>query len=351
MDDSFYAGLSLEQWRKLIVRLLLPAIIILSPLYWFYSYGVMPGPGPEEGDEVLVSIPVGKGFAGVYQALLDGEVVRDDMRFAMLASWSGVSRQLKAGEYVFPRPISPKEVLDLLVKGDIRQLPVTIPEGLTIDEVALLLEEKGWGERSQFIALCHDRQFITELGLGQDSLEGYLFPDTYNLTRSQTDRQIIVMMVRRFLEVEQQRFSGKLVEADKVTDGLSRHQEIILASIVEKETGQGDERGRIARVFLNRLAKNMRLQADPTVIYGLGAKYDGNITRKDLRTPTPYNTYVIRGLPQGPIANPGRAALDAVANPPEGDWLYFVARGDGTHKFSTTLDEHNKAVRRYQLKR
>lgn len=358
MSDSLYSTTPYERWAKLIGWMVIPAIVVLSPLYWFYSYGVVPGPGPEKGDEVLVTIPAGGGFQGVYQALLDNEVIYDDSRFAMLASWRGISTKLKAGEYIIPRPISPEQVLKLLVEGATRQHPVTFPEGLTVAQVAALLEENDWASANQVMALCQDKEFIHSLGLTVDSLEGYLFPDTYHLSRDQSGRNIVRMMVNRFFQVEQElrlREGGKMgpeaLAAKESMPDLSLHEKITLASIIEKETGQDSERTRIARVFINRLNKKMRLQADPTVIYGLGKSFDGNLTRKDLRTPSPYNTYIIKGLPHGPIANPGRASLAAVLRPEPGNWLYFVAKGDGSHHFSSTLSQHNKAVRTYQLRR
>ncbi len=358
MNTSSFSTENYERWWKFIAWVLIPAVFVLSPFYWFYSYGMVPGPGPETGDEVLITIPAGHGFQGVYQALRDGNIIHDDMRFAMLASWRGISKRLQAGEYIIPRPITPDDVLQLMVKGATRHHPVTFPEGLTVIEIAALLDENGWAKQDQVIALCHDAEFIRSLGLELDSLEGYLFPDTYHLSRDQNGRRIIRMMVNRFFEVEQDlrlREGGNLgpeaLAAKKSMPDLTLHEKIILASIVEKETGVDGERPQIARVFVNRLLKNMRLQADPTVIYGLGKNFDGNLTRKDLRTPSPYNTYVIKGLPAGPIANPGRAALAAVLRPAEGPWLYFVAKGDGSHQFSTTLQDHNNAVATYQLRR
>lgn len=356
MNDSSFSTEGLERWWRIIAWVVIPALLIAGPLYWFYSYGMVPGPGPEEGDEVLITIPQGQGFQGVYHALLEGDVIYKDARFSLLASWRGISKHLQAGEYIIPRPITPDEVLEILVKGATRQHPVTFPEGLTVTEVAALLDENGWAEQNRIIALCHDEEFIRSLGLELDSLEGYLFPDTYHLSRDQSGKRILRMMVERFFQVEQElrlREGGALgpaaLAAKNLLPNLSLHEKVTLASIIEKETGLDAERPKIARVFLNRLVKNMRLQADPTVIYGLGKRFDGNLTRQDLRTPSSYNTYIIKGLPKGPIANPGRAALEAVLHPAQGDWLYFVAKGDGSHQFSTTLGEHNRAVRTYQL--
>lgn len=346
---------ALQKWGKIMVWVVIPAIIVLCPIYWFVSYGMIPGPGPVagEGDEVRVSIPSGKGFLGVYRTLVDNGVLEEDARFGMLASWRGMSKRLKAGEYVFSRPATPSDVLEKLVDGSTLLHPVTFQEGLTIHQVAKELGRQGWEIQKEFLDLCHDPKFIAELGLHSPSLEGYIFPDTYYLSRSQDARAVLRMMVERFFEVSK---SLDLLDtpgpegSGEVANKMTLHEVVILASIVEKETGVALERPLIARVFLNRLKRKMRLQADPTVIYGLG-DFDGNLTRKDLRTPSAYNTYILAGLPVGPIANPGRDSLQAVLEPAEGDWLYFVARGDGTHSFSTNLKEHNKAVYQFQKKR
>ncbi len=343
----------MRKWGTIMAWIIIPAIIVFSPIYWLYSYGMISGPGPAEGDEVRVSIPPGKGFQGVYWTLVDHEVLEEDIRFGILASWRGVSKKLKAGEYLFTRPTTPSDVLDKLVEGATLLHPLTFQEGLNMYQVAHELSRHGWGPQEDILALCRDPEFIASLGVQGASLEGYLFPDTYYLSRSQNSRAVLTMMVERFFEVSKTLNQAETFPSQspqKTGRSLSLHEAVILASIVEKETGAAAERPQIARVFLNRLQKKMRLQADPTVIYGIG-DFDGNLTRRDLRTPSAYNTYVLKGLPAGPIANPGRASLKAVLQPAEGNWLYFVARGDGTHHFSTNLRDHNRAVYKYQKKR
>ncbi len=344
--------ITLQKWGSIMAWIVIPAMMVLSPVYWFYSYGMVPGPGPADGDEVRVSIPRGHGFQGVYQALVDSAVLEEDVRFGMLASWRGVSKRLRAGEYVFSRPATPSDVLQKLIDGSTLLHPLTFQEGLTMRQVAKELGRQGWASQEELLDLCHDPGFIASLGIQAPSLEGYLFPDTYYLSRGQDGRAVLRMMVERFLEVSEA--LGLDLVAAEAAPGVVRkmtiHEMVILASIIEKETGVGFERPQISRVFLNRLERKMRLQADPTVIYGLG-DFDGNLTRKDLRTPSAYNTYLIAGLPAGPIANPGRDSLHAVLQPAEGDWLYFVSRGDGTHQFSKNLKEHNRAVYRFQKKR
>jgi len=342
--------IDLSQWSKRVAWIAIPAIIILTPLYWFFSYGSVNGPGPAQGDSIHVTIHSGSGFSAIYSTLVESEVLYDDCRFAMLASWSGISKRLKAGEYTFSRPVTPKEILIQLERGSSALLPVTLREGLSVYEIADELRRQGWQDKADIVGLCMDADFVASLGIPATSLEGYLFPDTYFLARHQTARSVLKMMVARFFQVwAELETQYRDVKTPATPLKLSRHDLVILASIVEKETGLAEERPQIARVFYNRLQKRMRLQADPTVIYGLG-NFDGNLTKRDLRTPSAYNTYLLSGLPAGPIANPGKEALRSVLAPLDGDWLYFVAKGDGSHQFSGNLKDHNRAVYTYQKK-
>jgi UPF0755 protein len=327
-------------WRYWTVFFLLGLPLLLS--LWLYAYGVGPG-SIRDGMEVAVIIPGRTGFAGIQEILAENKVIEDDIRFRLLARITGKAQVLKAGEYIFQPGLSPYQVLLLLEEGKVVQRPITIPEGTGLVEIADILAADNWIDRQKFLMLARDESFIQELGLSVGSLEGYLFPDTYCLARGNQDEAAIIrMMAARFQEVYQ-----KISNAVPGQPSLSQHEVLTLASIVEKETGQDDERPLVARVFINRLQKGMRLQADPTVRYGRG-QLAGKLTRQDLQTPTPYNTYMIKGLPPGPICNPGRAALSAVLQPVEGDLFYFVSKNDGTHHFSKTLAEHNRAVVKYQ---
>lgn len=312
-------------------------LFLVVPGAWFFIYINTPTPGTGTVD---VFIPKGTGVRQIKNILARNGLIRDDFRFLVLARLTGRSKQLRAGEFVIGRGLLPAEVLDILVRGEVIQHRLTIPEGLTAHQIAALFAKDQWVNEKEFLSLCSEPEFIHALGIGQDRLEGYLFPDTYVLVRGESNaRTIITTMVNRFLEVWQ------TVSVDDFS--LDRHQVITLASIIEKETGVQDERPLIARVFLNRLERSMRLQSDPTVIYGL-EDFNGNLTRKDLNKETPYNTYIIKGLPPGPICSPGQAAIEAVFHPALSNALYFVAKKDGTHYFSNTLKEHNKAVRKFQ---
>ncbi|WP_176761124.1 endolytic transglycosylase MltG [Desulforhopalus singaporensis] len=311
------------------------------PSGWFLLYSYRNGPEIKE-QTVTVSIPKGTTVAGIREILADNKIIHDDIRFLVLAKFSGVATRLQAGEFSLPSGKKPGEILRILASARSIQYPVTIPEGLRADEIARIFSQGGWCRYQRFMELVDDQTLIANLGFtGVESLEGYLFPDTYLLTKDfQGADKLIRMMVANFENV----WSGISASHPEIPE---RPAVVTLASIIEKETGEPSERSLISGVFHNRLNKGMRLQSDPTVIYGTG-DFSGKITKTHLRTPSPYNTYTLPGLPKGPICNPGEAALKAAVEPTETDALYFVSKNDGTHYFSTTLDEHNRAVVKYQ---
>jgi len=321
--------------------LLLGCSLAVGGFFWLAVYANSPGPGGR--GEAVVLIPRGASFAKIASILAEEGVIEEDIRFHLLARLRGMADSIRAGEFVLDRGREPLVVLEQLAGARLLQHPVTVAEGLQVEEIAARFAAGGWCRQQEFLSLAGDALFIEKLGLaGLDSLEGYLYPDTYYLTRiPEFDAaKIITMMVARFFEVWQ----------SLETEGADRHRTVILASIVERETADPGERPRIASVFLNRLERGMRLQSDPTVIYGI-EDFSGTITRKDLRRSTPYNTYVIHGLPAGPICSPGRKALAAVLQPAAEHYLYFVSKNDGTHYFSKTLREHNRAVNTYQRRK
>jgi UPF0755 protein len=312
-------------------------------LLWLSAYTFAPSHTPAQ-NEVAVVIPPDLFFPAIEKKLIEAEIITRDCRFLMAARLMGVANTLKAGEYIFSPGITPYLVLRELHKGSMVQRPITIPEGANLKQIAKLLGDGGWLKENRFLELSHDREFINKLGLELDSLEGYLFPDTYLFERGGQDAETIIkVLVAKMREV----LAETGAESGLPDVNLNVHDILTLASIVEKETGQTLERPMIARVFLNRLQKGMRLQTDPTVIYGI-ENFDGNLTRRHLKEFTPYNTYLIQGLPPGPIGNPGRAAINAVLQPAEGSYYYFVSKNDGSHYFSTSLADHNRAVHKYQ---
>lgn len=329
--------------RQLI--LIVSALIIIPLLcigFWLQSFSTT---ALSPAQAVVIDIKPGSSFARIASQLEEAGIVSDARRFTLLARWSQATSQVHAGQYRFETAAKPGEVLARLVTGDIEKFQVTIPEGFNLREIALRLASTGIASADEFLALCSEASFLDELGVAAATLEGYLFPETYTYTTATTPRQLLQAMVAQL----RAQLSEELLTSAAAVN-LDLHQLLTLASIIQKEAGNIMEMPLISSVFHNRLQRGIALQADPTVIYGI-ADFDGNLTRKHLNTPTPYNTYQKRGLPPGPIASPGRFALHAAANPVPSQMLYFVSRGDGSHEFSATLQDHNRAVRRYQLKR
>lgn len=293
----------------------------------------------------IVLISPGQDFRAVTRRLADAGLVRQPRKLGFLARLEGFDRRIKAGEYELSAAMPPRTILEILSSGKIRLHRLTIPEGFNVEQVSQAVADAGLASREAFYLAATDPDFTRLLEIPANTFEGYLFPDTYHFPRDTTPRKIISTMVSRFRKVVVPDWQPQM---DKL--GVTLHELVTLASIIEKETGAAFERPLISSVFHNRLKKGMRLESDPTVIYGI-QEFDGNLTRKHLRTRTPYNTYRIRGLPPGPIANPGAAALEAALFPAETNYLYFVAKRDQTHYFSSKLSEHNRAVRKYQLGR
>ena len=290
-------------------------------------------------------ISPGQGFKTVSDNLHKMEVLDYPLKLRVFARLRGLDKRIRAGEYLLNSNMTPTQMLEIFINGKVMLHRVTVPEGYTQQQITALLEGSGLVSGQAFNEAIHETNLTDQMNISADSLEGYLFPDTYYFPRGVTPQTIISTMVNRFWT----QFDGAWKQrADEL--GLSVHEVITLASIIEKEAGVASERPIISSVFHNRLEKKMRLESDPTVIYGL-VDFNGNITREHLDTYTPYNTYRIRGLPPGPIANPGAAAIEAALYPADTDYLFFVAKKDRTHQFSTTILEHNRAVRKYQLRR
>ncbi len=297
------------------------------------------------GTEQFVEIAPGTGSRAIGRALVQAGVVRDEWTFRLAVHLTGTGRELKAGEYRFTGPLSAKEVARKLARGEVFLRAVTFPEGMTIKEMARLFESRGLGTAKAFVDAAGDTSAVRAVDAAATDLEGYLFPETYNLARRAEASALVAQMAERFVDV----FDESL-RREAEAQGRTVREVVTLASLVEKETAKPEERPIVAAVYLNRLRIGMGLQCDPTVIYALerAGKYNGNLTRQDLRFDSPYNTYRYAGLPPGPIAAPGKASLEAVLRPAAVDYLYFVSRNDGSHVFATTLAEHNKNVREWQ---
>ncbi len=303
---------------------------------------------PEASDQV-VEITPGSSFKEVAGMLEARGIIRSSNAFYLLAWYEKALRSIQAGEYRLSGAQTPGDILEILVQGKTIQHIVIIPEGYNMFQIASLMDRAGIVGRDDFLNAARDKKLLAEMGIPGDSAEGYLFPDTYNLTKGATASEIIRLLIKKFWSVWYQ--EGFDARAKAIGEDVNKV--IILASIVEKEAMRPSERPLIAGVFWNRLKKRMPLQADPTVRYGILIRRRVSKRRlrwRDLREKTPYNTYVIKGLPKGPISNPGVDSIMAVLFPARTRYLYFVSKNNGTHKFSTNLREHNLAVEMYQKK-
>ena len=303
-------------------------------------------PPAEAGAESQTfSVAKGANLSRVAAELEAAGLVRSAAATKWLGRVRGQATQLKSGEYDLNPSWTSGAILTHLTSGATKTYPVVLPEGLRASQIAARLAEAGLADAELFMAVVRDPRVVESLGVEGDSLEGYLFPDTYRFPRNLSARDVASKLVEQFHSV------WKTIEPRARERGMTMQEVVTLASIVEKETGAAEERPVIAAVFLNRLDKNMRLETDPAVIYGI-ADFDGNLKKRHLTDRSnPYNTYRHKGLPPGPIANPGEEALLAVVEPAESEYLYFVSRNDGTHKFSSSYRDHVNAVNRYQKRR
>jgi UPF0755 protein len=331
------------------IFLIVAVVLVVSAAaaaVWLLLGAEKPYKGYETAEQ-FVEIPPGAGPALIGRRLTESGVVRDPLSFRVALARSGQARRLQAGEYRFDQPMSAREVIDKLARGDVFLRPITFPEGLTIQQMAQIYERDGGGKRADFIAAARNVALIRDIDPAAPDLEGYLFPSTYALPRRTTAEQLVERMVTAFRDVLTQDIVQRAAAR-----GWTVRQLMTLASLVEKETAKPDERPLVAAVYTNRLRIGMGMQCDPTVIYALerAGKYTGNLTRENLQFDSPYNTYRYAGLPPGPIAAPGRASIEAASAPAEVPYVYFVSRNDGSHVFSETLDEHNRNVFEYQKK-
>ena len=316
---------------------ILVLILIISSILFYYLLFI----DSYCEETALIEIPKGASLRKISGILQENDLIRNKTLFLVSAYLNGNANSLKAGEYEIPANSSLESIINKFAKGDVYLRQVTIPEGKSIRETAEILDKNGFVDKSEFIKLSTDSEFAKKLtGKKIPTLEGYLYPDTYSFPKSMNAEDIVTAMVNNFKNIYENLSNENNIR-------LSDHQVVILASMIEKETGAESEREDISAVFHNRLKKGMRLECDPTVIYGMGESYNGNIRKKDLLTKTPYNTYQIYGLPAGPIANPGKDSLNAALNPSDVKYLFFVSKGDGSHYFSTNYRSHVNAVNKY----
>lgn len=316
---------------------MLPCIAAILFGAWLFIYAKTPIDAAKV-TTVLVDIPTGTSFVQVTKILSDVGLVENKLMFYSLVGVKRGTRSIRAGEYEFTTALSPAEVVDKLVHGDIKNYSVTIHEDYALKDIAVCLKEYKLIDEKAFFELAEDKVFLSSVGVRGQSIEGYLFPDTYFFNRSMTTRQIIRTMVDRFWSKISPEMINKAAKR-----GLNPHQFVTFASLIGKESGNSAEKPMIAAVFYNRMKKGMPLQSDPTAVYDI-KNFNGKVLRSHYRRESPYNTYMIKGLPPGPIANPGLDSFRAVLNPAAVDYLFFVSQRDGTHFFSSSLDAHNEAV-------
>jgi UPF0755 protein len=314
----------------------------------FFGYQLLVKPVGTSQTEIVFEVPPGQSFTQTANELQQKKLIRNAKIFHLYGRIRGFTGKIKVGEYSLNQTMTPDEIVSVLVSGKSIARSITVAEGLNIFDIAAEFEKQNICTQKEFFEIVEDKAFIKSL-LGENltSLEGYLFPETYKYTKYEGAKSIITSMVKRFLTVWNEQLAA---ETGKLA--WPRHQVVTLASIIEKETGASFERPLISSVFHNRIGKRMRLQTDPTVLYGIALrdhKMPNNITKNDLLTPTPYNTYTIDSLPPGPVANPGKEALLAALNPANSKYLFFVSQNNGTHVFSETIQQHNKAVQQFQL--
>lgn len=333
----------MSRWQRILLAAGAGAVLTVALVAgtWFRQSMYAPY-SAWEGDQVIVDLPQGMSAGAMLHNLADHGVIRDPSLVSLWLRWSGGDEELCAGQYGFDEPVSPVEVIRRLRKGEVMLHPVTLPEGLNLEEAASRIADAGLGDLEQMIAVFRDPGLIIDLDPSATDLEGYIFPDTYLFPRDESPAAIAQTLVTRFREVAGDDFATRAAEA-----GLTMRQAVTLASMIEKETSLPEERRRISRVFHNRLDRNILLQCDPTVIYALrrAGRNVVKLSTRDLEFESDWNTYIRHGLPPGPICSPGKGSLDAAVNPEAGQELFFVASPDGGHEFSTDLHSHRKAVK------
>lgn len=324
-------------------KVLIPGVIFLALAGVSLAFiGNITQPVPGRNKTALIDIPRGYHFVEIVDLLHREGVIRNKVFFYLLSLSRGAAQHIKAGEYEFTPEMSPATILDKLIKGDIKRYRVTIPEDLTVQEIAERLGQFGLIDRQHFDALTADRKFLSSLGIEGETIEGYLYPETYFFDRSMGAKEIMIRMVAEFWK-----HITPAMKNRAQTLGLTLEQWITLASIIGKETGYGEEKDLVSAVFHNRLKRGMKLQSDPTAVYDM-KDFSGLIKHEHLVMTSRHNTYLINGLPPGPIANPGLASLQAALHPATVNYLYFVSKNDGTHFFSANYISHQQAVKKYQ---
>jgi len=332
--------------KKLPLLFLLSAVLLVAAGALFHHFFIQSVDTPTGSGASVhdLEITPGMTLTQVAQVLADRGLIHSAFTFRLLARLQNQDGHIQAGEYRLRTGMTPREMLAVLTQGKVTLKRISIPEGFTLKQIAAAVETANLVNSTAFKKAATDPDILAQYQIPNSTAEGYLYPETYFFAPKTSAEAVVNAMLMLFESV----FTDDMKKRAKEM-GFSRHAVVTLASIVEKEAGNSEEYPIIASVFHNRLKKEMRLESDPTVIYGIGDDFDGNITRKHLTTPTPYNTYTISGMPPGPIASPSKGALGAVLHPADTDYFYFVSKNNGFHHFSKTYAEHRRMVRKYQL--
>lgn len=332
----------MKKFTAIMLIFLIPVLVAVSSFVLIRKSMVL-AVNSSDTQERLIEVAPEKTLSEICRGLSQQGLVRSCTGFKLLARILGIDTDIKAGEYMLNASMTPKAILQKLTRGEVFERRVTVKEGESIWAIGKLVEQAGLMPQADFEVALVDKSLLGRAGINGESFEGYLFPDTYQFSKPIKP----VTIIWRMLEEGENRWTPQYTERAEQLK-MSRNDVLTLASIIQKESGNVDEQPKVSSVFHNRLAQGMRLQSDPTVIYGV-PNFDGNLTRAHLETVTPYNTYTNAGLPPGPICNPGDSAIKAALYPAETTYLFFVGDGKGSHVFSATLAEHNEAVRKYQI--
>jgi UPF0755 protein len=329
-----------------IIKLLLLILIVINLCLAYYLSKTMNTPSEKKSGSNLLLIEKGQSPRSIARTLKKNELIKDALAFHFTYSTFYAPRFLRAGEYEFSLPIEPRKIMLDLISGKVLLHPLTIPEGLTFNEIGELLVQKKYSMEGSFFEACHKKGLIADLDAEASNLEGYLFPETYYFPREVKAEEMVRAMVEQF----KRNFGDKEKERTQQLR-MSLREIVTLASMIEKETSRPEEKSLVSAVFHNRLQFRMKLDCDPSIIYALKLqnRFDGNLKLKDKSLNSPYNTYLYPGLPPGPICNPGKESLLAALYPAEVDYLYFVSRKDGSHVFNRSYNEHLKAIKKFQL--
>lgn len=329
---------------KKIITFFIILLVLSTTIFSFLFISFLIQPAARTSQEIIIVIEKGSSFTSINNKLNKESLIKNKTFFKILAKLTRVSSKIKTGEFLLRYDMTPIQILDTLVYSSPILYTFTVPEGFNIYEIAdTLVKTKFISSKEDFLKVANNSEFTKSLGVNADRVEGFLFPETYSVDKTIGVEGVIKLMHSKYKEIFTEEFKSRAIEL-----GFTEHEIITLASMIEKEAKVGNERKLISSVFHNRLKLGMKMQCDPTTIYGIWEKYDGVIRASHLKDHNPYNTYVVNGLPKGPIASPGKDSIEAALYPENTKYLFFVSRNDGSHFFTETYQKHRQLVNKYQ---